>query len=363
MIDTNTHSTSNNSTLINASTTNNLAKDTPLLLDIENLSVTFGQGARAFRAVDDVSLSIKQGEVIAVVGESGSGKSVTMMAIMGLLPPSATVRAKKVMFDNKDMLSMPAKQKRGIIGKDISMIFQNAMSCLNPSFTVEMQLGEVLRKHLGLRGSAVQARSLELLDLVEMPDAKNRLKVYPHQLSGGMSQRVMIAMALACEPKLLIADEPTTALDVTVQAQIMDLLSRLQREKQMAMVLITHDLGLVAQNSRDVVVMYAGQVVETSTVPEIFDKPAHPYTEALLQAIPELAVGQDRLNSLPGVVPSQYDRPTGCLLSPRCPYKELACEVPPPILTTPTGNVRCIHSTLPNHPSLSAQATTLESHL
>ena len=357
MIDT------HNSTSINASVTDNVAKDTPLLLDIENLSVTFGKGARAFRAVDDVSLSIKQGEVIAVVGESGSGKSVTMMAIMGLLPPSATVRAKKVMFDNQDMLSLSAKQKRGIIGKDISMIFQNAMSCLNPSFTVEMQLGEVLRKHLDLRGSAVQARSLELLDLVEMPDAKNRLKVYPHQLSGGMSQRVMIAMALACEPKLLIADEPTTALDVTVQAQIMDLLSRLQREKQMAMVLITHDLGLVAQNSRDVVVMYAGQVVETSTVPEIFDRPAHPYTEALLQAIPELAVGQDRLNSLPGVVPSQYDRPTGCLLSPRCPYKEPACEVPPPILTTPTGNVRCIHSTLPSHPALSAQTTTLESHL
>ena len=286
-----------------------------------------------------------------------------MMAVMGLLPPSATVRAKRVMFDNKDMLSMSAKEKRGIIGKDISMIFQNAMSCLNPSFTIEMQLGEVLRKHLGLRGAAVQARILELLELVEMPDAKNRLKVYPHQLSGGMSQRVMIAMAIACEPKLLIADEPTTALDVTVQAQIMDLLGRLQREKQMAMVLITHDLGLVAQNSRDVAVMYAGQVVETSTVPEIFQHPAHPYTEALLQAIPELAIGQDRLNSLPGVVPSQYDRPSGCLLSPRCPYKEPACEVPPPILDTPNGKVRCIHSELPNLPSRTStpHPATLES--
>ncbi|WP_265090294.1 ABC transporter ATP-binding protein [Psychrobacter cibarius] len=340
-------------------------KESPLLLDIENLSVTFGQGVRAFRAVDDVSLKITQGEVIAVVGESGSGKSVTMMALMGLLPPSATVRSKRVMFDDKDMLSMSAKEKRGIIGKDISMIFQNAMSCLNPSFTVEMQLGEVLRKHLGLRGSAVQTRILELLELVEMPDAKNRLKVYPHQLSGGMSQRVMIAMAIACEPKLLIADEPTTALDVTVQAQIMDLLSRLQREKQMAMILITHDLGLVAQNSRDVAVMYAGQVVETSTVPEIFQKPAHPYTEALLQAIPELAIGQDRLNSLPGVVPSQYDRPSGCLLSPRCPYKEPACEVPPPILDTPNGKVRCIHPELPSLPShLSTSHTaTLESQV
>ena len=355
--------TLNKTALTNTSMNGSLIREAPLLLDIENLSVTFGQGARAFRAVDDVSLKITQGEVIAVVGESGSGKSVTMMALMGLLPPSATVRAKRVMFDNKDMLSMSAKEKRGIIGKDISMIFQNAMSCLNPSFTVEMQLGEVLRKHLGLRGSAVQARILELLELVEMPDAKNRLKVYPHQLSGGMSQRVMIAMAIACEPKLLIADEPTTALDVTVQAQIMDLLGRLQREKQMAMVLITHDLGLVAQNSRDVAVMYAGQVVETSTVPEIFQHPAHPYTEALLQAIPELAIGQDRLNSLPGVVPSQYDRPSGCLLSPRCPYKEPACEVPPPILDTPNGKVRCIHSELPNLPSRTStpHPATLES--
>ncbi|MDN5693963.1 MAG: ABC transporter ATP-binding protein [Psychrobacter sp.] len=357
--------TLNTTVTTETSMTGSLTKEAPLLLDIENLSVTFGQGARAFRAVDDVSLKITQGEVLAVVGESGSGKSVTMMALMGLLPPSATVRAQRVIFNNKDMLSMSAKEKRGIIGKDISMIFQNAMSCLNPSFTVEMQLGEVLRKHLGLRGSAVRTRILELLELVEMPDAKNRLKVYPHQLSGGMSQRIMIAMAIACEPKLLIADEPTTALDVTVQAQIMDLLGRLQREKQMAMVLITHDLGLVAQNSRDVAVMYAGQVVETSTVPEIFQHPAHPYTDALLQAIPELAIGQDRLNSLPGVVPSQYDRPSGCLLSPRCPYKEPACEVPPPILETPTGKVRCIHAELPSLPTRisTPHPATLESQV
>lgn len=337
--------------------------DNSLLLDIEHLSVVFGQGARAFRAVDDMSLKVRPGEVVAVVGESGSGKSVTMMALMGLLPSSATVMAERLHFDGKELLTMPAKAKRQIIGKDISMIFQNAMSCLNPSFTVEMQMAEVLTTHLGLRGAAVRQRILELLELVEMPDAKSRMRVYPHQLSGGMSQRVMIAMALACEPKLLIADEPTTALDVTVQAQIMDLLARLQKEKQMAMVLITHDLGLVAQNARDVAVMYAGQVVENSTVPEIFQIPAHPYTEALLQAIPELAVGQDRLNSLPGVVPSQYDRPTGCLLSPRCPYKEPACEVPPPILDTPNGKVRCIHSTLPKHPTRTPQTVTLESHV
>ncbi|MDO5769477.1 MAG: ABC transporter ATP-binding protein [Psychrobacter sp.] len=327
------------------------------LLEIEHLSVTFGEGLRAFRAVDDVSLKLNQGEVLAVVGESGSGKSVTMMALMGLLPSSATVGAERMVFDGQDLLTMRPRDKRKIIGKDIAMIFQNAMSCLNPSFTVEMQLAEVLKTHLGMKGAAVRHRILELLELVEMPDAKSRMKVYPHQLSGGMSQRVMIAMALACEPKLLIADEPTTALDVTVQAQIMDLLARLQREKQMAMVLITHDLGLVAQNSRDLVVMYAGQVVETNTVPEVFVQPAHPYTEALLQAIPELAIGQKRLNSLPGVVPSQYDRPSGCLLSPRCPYKAPACDVPPPILPTQNGNVRCIQTDLPDQTTMASAAT------
>ena len=250
------------------------------LLSIENLSVTFGSGARAFRAVDGVSLQVNAGEVLAVVGESGSGKSVSMMALMGLLPDSAAISADKLVFDGQNLQTLSARDKRKIIGKDISMIFQDAMTSLNPSFTVQMQIGEVLKAHLGLRGAAVKQRILALLDLVEIPDAKNRLNVYPHQLSGGMSQRVMIAMALACEPKLLIADEPTTALDVTVQAQIMDLLHRLQREKEMAMVLITHDLGLVAENARDVAVMYAGQVVETSTVPAIFQTPAHPYTEA-----------------------------------------------------------------------------------
>ena len=323
--------------------------DKPVLLNIENLSVTFGQGARAFRAVDNVSLNVRQSEVLAVVGESGSGKSVTMMALMGLLPDSAAIRADKMTFDGRDLQTISARDKRKIIGKDISMIFQDAMTSLNPSFTVQTQISEVLKTHLGLRGGAVKQRILELLELVEIPDAKNRLNVYPHQLSGGMSQRVMIAMALACEPKLLIADEPTTALDVTVQAQIMDLLHRLQLEKQMAMVLITHDLGLVAENARDVAVMYAGQVVETSTVPEVFRTPAHPYTEALLQAIPELAVGQKRLHSLPGVVPSQYDRPAGCLLSPRCPYREPACGTPPPWQPSEHGHVRCIHRTLPVH--------------
>ena len=326
------------------------------LLSIENLSVTFGSGTRAFRAVDGVSLKVNAGEVLAVVGESGSGKSVSMMALMGLLPDSAAITADKLVFDGKNLQALSARDKRKIIGKDISMIFQDAMTSLNPSFTVQMQIGEVLEAHLGLRGAAVKQRILELLELVEIPAAKNRLNVYPHQLSGGMSQRVMIAMALACEPKLLIADEPTTALDVTVQAQIMDLLHRLQREKEMAMVLITHDLGLVAENARDVAVMYAGQVVETSIVPAIFQTPAHPYTEALLQAIPELAIGQSRLHSLPGVVPGQYDRPAGCLLAPRCPYKEAACEAPPPWQPSVHGHVRCIHSALSAHPISGAPA-------
>lgn len=319
----------------------NTANKQPLL-NIDHLQVVFGQGSRAFRAVDSVSLSVAPGEVLAVVGESGSGKSVSMMALMGLLPNTANIRAERMQFDGKDMLTMSAREKRKIIGKDISMIFQDAMTSLNPSFTIEMQITEVLKAHLGLKGAAARARAVELLELVEIPDAKGRLKAYPHQLSGGMSQRVMIAMALACEPKLLIADEPTTALDVTVQAQIMDLLHRLQAERHMAMILITHDLGLVAQHAHNVVVMYAGQVVETSRVPEIFKQPEHPYTEALLQAIPEFSHGKTRLKSLPGVVPSQYDRPAGCLLSPRCPYAQAQCQTPPTMRDTENGTVRCI---------------------
>ncbi|QMT30637.1 ABC transporter ATP-binding protein [Alysiella filiformis] len=318
--------------------------NTEPLLQIQNLAVTFGKGERAFRAVDNVSLNINKGQVLAVVGESGSGKSVTMMALMGLLPSSATITADKLLFNGQDLQAMSAKQKRQIIGKDISMIFQDAMTSLNPSFTIETQIAEVLKAHLGLKGAAARARVLELLDLVEIPDAKNRLNVYPHQLSGGMSQRVMIAMAIACEPQLLIADEPTTALDVTVQAQIMDLLGKLQREKHMAMILITHDLGLVAENARDVAVMYAGQVIETNQVPHVFRQPEHPYTQALLAAIPELSVGQKRLASLAGVVPSQYDRPQGCLLSPRCPHFQAACDTPPPIQSHPFGVVRCIRT-------------------
>ncbi|MGL4768140.1 MAG: ABC transporter ATP-binding protein [Formosimonas sp.] len=314
------------------------------ILDIQNLSVAFGNPAQPFKAVDQLSLQLAHGEVLAIVGESGSGKSMTMMALMGLISAQGRVTADKMLFNNQDLHRMDAKARRNIIGRDVSMIFQDAMTSLNPSFTVEMQITEVLRTHLGLKGSAARQRVIELLEQVEIPDAKNRMGAYPHQLSGGMSQRVMIAMAIACQPKLLIADEPTTALDVTIQAQIMALLARLQQEHNMSMILITHDLALVAQTAKRVAVMYAGQLVETSRVPDVFKHPAHPYTEALLAAIPDFSLGQRRLHSLAGVVPSQYDRPSGCLLTPRCPYAQEACHTPPPMQASPFGQVRCIHS-------------------
>jgi dipeptide transport system ATP-binding protein len=297
------------------------------LLSIENLSVTFGSGARAFRAVDGVSLKVNAGEVLAVVGESGSGKSVSMMALMGLLPDSAAISADKLVFDGQNLQTLSARDKRKIIGKDISMIFQDAMTSLNPSFTVQMQIGEVLKTHLGLRGAAVKQRILALLDLVEIPDAKNRLNVYPHQLSGGMSQRVMIAMALACEPKLLIADEPTTALDVTVQAQIMDLLHRLQREKEMAMVLITHDLGLVAENARDVAVMYAGQVYPSSSKP-----PRIPTPKPCCKPFPNWHSAKAACTACPAWCPANTTAPPAACSHRAAPIKK------PPVMPRRRGS-------------------------
>lgn len=296
------------------------------LLEIENLSVAFGSGKHWFTAVESVSLSVDQQEILGVVGESGSGKSVTMMALMGLYDGQARIRADRLTFNGQPLLELSPKERRKIIGKDIAMIFQDPMTSLNPSYTVGYQIKEVLKAHQGLRGSALQARALELMELVEIPAAATRLDAYPHQLSGGMSQRVMIAMALACTPKLLIADEPTTALDVTIQAQIMELLLRLQKEQGMALIMITHDLAVVAEVAQRVAVMYAGQVVEQNSVPEIFEQPQHPYTHALLQAIPEFTQAGSRLASLPGIVPGQHDRPTGCLLSPRCPLAHDLCR-------------------------------------
>lgn len=306
------------------------------MLAIRDLRVRFG----AFPAVDGIDLDVAPGEVLGIVGESGSGKSVSMMALMGLIDPPGQVSATALRFDGQDLLTMPAKQRRRLIGKDIAMVFQDALASLNPSYTVGHQIEEVLRAHLGLRGAAARQRALELLQQVEIPDAASRLKAYPHELSGGMNQRVMIALAIACGPRLLIADEPTTALDVTIQAQIMDLLLRLQREQGMALVMITHDLAVVAEMAQRVAVMYAGQVVETGALPDVFAHPAHPYTAALMAAIPEHNRGARRLQALPGIVPGALDRPAGCLFSPRCPRVQDRCRVERPEVVE---GVRCFY--------------------
>ncbi|MEK8078941.1 ABC transporter ATP-binding protein [Pseudomonas sp. XK-1] len=313
------------------------------LLDIKNLSVRFGD-ATAIPVVDGLDLCVEKGEVLAIVGESGSGKSVTMMALMGLIDAPGIVTADSLQFDGTDMLRLKGRQRRHIVGKDLSMVFQDPMTALNPSFTVGFQIEEVLRQHLNLKGQSARQRALQLLDRVEIPAAASRLNAYPHQLSGGMSQRVAIAMAIAAEPKLLIADEPTTALDVTIQAQIMDLLVGLQREQNMGLVLITHDLAVVAETAQRVCVMYAGQAVEIGSVPQLFSAPSHPYTEALLKAIPEHSQGQRRLTTLPGIVPGRYDRPVGCLLSPRCPYAQPHCREQRPSLDAhERGAARCFY--------------------
>jgi dipeptide transport system ATP-binding protein len=312
------------------------------LLEINNLSVRFGD-AQAVPVVDGLSLSVDKGEVLAIVGESGSGKSVTMMALMGLVDAPGIVRADNLRFAGHDMLSLKGRQRRQVVGKELAMVFQDPMTALNPSYTVGMQIEEVLRQHLGLKGQAARKRALELLEKVEIPGAASRLSAYPHQLSGGMSQRVAIAMAIAAEPQLLIADEPTTALDVTIQAQIMDLLVNLQRQEDMALVLITHDLAVVAETAQRVCVMYAGQAVELGQVPQLFEAPSHPYTEALLKAIPEHSQGQRRLATLPGIVPGRYDRPQGCLLAPRCPYVQEQCRHKPTLQEHSQGSVRCFY--------------------
>jgi len=297
------------------------------LLEVRNLRVSFG----GFTAVDGIDLDLAEGELLGIVGESGSGKSVAMLAVMGLVDAPGVVSADALRFAGHDLLALSAAQRRRLVGKDIAMVFQDAQNSLNPSHTVGDQVREVLRVHLGLRGAALQARVLELFERVEIPGAKQRLQAYPHQLSGGMNQRVMVAMAIACQPRLLIADEPTTALDVTIQAQVMDLLQKLQREEGLSLVLITHDLALVAEMARRLAVMYAGQVVETGPVDTLFAQPRHPYTAALLAALPEHNRGARRLAALPGVVPGRHDRPAGCLLAPRCSHAQPRClqERPP----------------------------------
>src|SRR5215470_17195209 len=296
-----------------------------MLLDVRNLTVTFAVHDGTFTAVDGIDVQVDANEVLAIVGESGSGKSVAMLAVMGLLPWTATVTADRMQFDGRELRNLDARARREIVGRDMAMIFQEPMTSLNPCFTVGFQIAESLRAHLGLDRRASRARVLELLDQVGIADPQRRVDAFPHQLSGGMSQRAMIAMALACKPKLLIADEPTTALDVTIQAQILDLLLRLQRENGMALVLITHDMGVVAETADRVSVQYAGQQVETNATQALFAHPHHPYTAALLAALPERAA-QRRLPAIPGVVPGHFDRPPGCLFAPRCAFAFDLCR-------------------------------------
>jgi dipeptide transport system ATP-binding protein len=303
------------------------------LLDIKNLSVDFKTASGFFRAVDHVSMTVDTREVLAIVGESGSGKSVSMLAVMGLLPWTAKVTADKIEFDGRDLLSITPADRRQMTGKDMAMIFQEPMSSLNPCFTVGFQLMEAMQTHLDLDKAQRKTRAIELLEQVGIPAPETRLGSFPHQLSGGMSQRVMIAMALSCNPKLLIADEPTTALDVTIQAQILELLVRLQRETGMGLVLITHSMGVVAETAERVSVQYAGQKVEEQPVANLFATPRHPYTAALLSALPERSMGR-RLPSIPGVVPGQFDRPKGCLFSPRCSFATDLCRSTEPVMNS-----------------------------
>src|SRR5690606_21135078 len=269
------------------------------LFEIENLVVDFATATGRFRAVDGISLAVDEGEILAIVGESGSGKSVAMLAAMGLLPWTARVTADRMVFNGRDMLAMSRAERRRILGNDIAMIFQEPIASLNPCFTIGFQIQETLREHTDLDRRARRRRTIELLHAVGIKDAEERLGAFPHQMSGGQCQRVMIAMAIACNPKLLIADEPTTALDVTIQKQILDLLMHLQAERGMAMILITHDMGVVAETADGVIVQYRGRKMEEADVLSLFEAPKHPYTRALLAALPENAKG-DRLPTVQG---------------------------------------------------------------
>jgi len=305
-------------------------------LEIRNLTVEFST------AVDRLDMTLDPGEILCVVGESGSGKSVSMLALMGLIGYPGKVTADVMNFDGIDLLGISARERRRLVGKDIAMVFQEPMSSLNPCFPIGWQIGEALTTHGVVPKHKVRDRVIELLHQVGIPAPETRLKSFPHQLSGGMNQRVMIAMAIACNPRLLIADEPTTALDVTIQKQILDLLVSLQRERGMGLILITHDMGVVAETAKRVQVMYAGQMVEEQSTEHLFAAPLHPYTAALLDALPERAIGKRRLPTIPGVVPGIDDRPDGCLFNPRCKFQVEACTVYQPALAGGRGvRARC----------------------
>ncbi len=310
------------------------------LLDVKDLRTSFFTYAGEVKAVDGVSFHLDQGEAIAIVGESGCGKSVTVQSVMGLIPnPPGKIVGGSIKFLDMDLVRKSEKDMESIRGKDISMIFQDPMTSLNPVLTVGLQLTEVLTRHEGLTGNAVRDRAVELLDLVGIPNPEKRLKQYPHQFSGGMRQRVMIAMALACNPKLLIADEPTTALDVTIQAQILELMKDLKTKINTSIILITHDLGIVAGLCGRVIVMYGGKIVESGNVNDIYYHPQHPYTWGLLKSVPRLDAGKkDRLIPIMGTPPDLLNPPKGCRFAPRCTYCMRICTEQPPEITSLDGN-------------------------
>jgi len=293
-----------------------------MLLEVSNLRTTFRTDAGIARAVDGVSFGVQEGEVLGIVGESGSGKSVTSLSIMRLIPqpPGQIEKGSSIRLRGEELLSASEKRMREIRGNEIAMIFQEPMTSLNPVFTVGEQIVEAIRLHKGLSKQEARAAAIEMLRLVGIPNPEERIDQYPHSMSGGQRQRVMIAMALSCEPALLVADEPTTALDVTIQAQILDLINELRTRLRMAIILITHDLGVVAEVCDRVVVMYAGEVVEEGPVAEVFRDPRHPYTQGLLQAVPRLGEVKDKLAVIPGTVPSPVSWPVGCRFHTRCPY-------------------------------------------
>ncbi|GIP27921.1 ABC transporter ATP-binding protein [Paenibacillus sp. J23TS9] len=307
------------------------------LLEVKDLQVSFYTYAGEVQAVRDVSFSLGKGETLAIVGESGSGKSVTSKSIMRLLAKSAKIKNGSIRFEGKELASLPEKQMQGIRGKEISMIFQDPMTSLNPTMTIGRQITEVLRKHRNMGRDEAAKRAVELLNQVGIPNPEKRLKQYPHQLSGGMRQRVVIAIALACNPKVIIADEPTTALDVTIQAQILELMNRLQQQMETSIILITHDLGVVAHMASRVAVMYAGKIVETGTVDEIFYEPKHPYTWGLLASMPKLHEKSEELLAIPGTPPDLSDPPKGCPFAARCPYTMEICYEQMPSYTEHSG--------------------------
>jgi peptide/nickel transport system ATP-binding protein len=318
------------------------ASDGPALLELVDLRTSFDTSAGTIHAVDGVSFRVPRGGTLGVVGESGCGKSVTSLSIMRLVAsPPGRIAGGKILFEGRDLLALPEAEMRALRGKSLAMIFQEPMTSLNPVYTVGQQISEVLRLHEGASDAQARAKSIELLKMVGIPAPEKRVDAHPHELSGGMRQRVMIAMAIACRPKLLIADEPTTALDVTIQAQILDLLARLRRELGMGIVLITHDLGVVAEFVDEVVVMYAGRVVERAKTAQLFAEPLHPYTQGLLASVPGVAHGHDdasrphakRLRTIEGMVPDLAHLPSGCRFRDRCPKAIPRCaEIDPPLL-------------------------------